>query len=146
VQDEVSSSLTHPPHLPETSPVTAHRYADNHDTQVDQSSLKRPRHVRNSRHVTGENVSNGPCLSLESRTAIVPWKLATSTQSPPTEALLFRHDAVSGLFGSDIEPLSDPWKPRVLRSLFVNSAAAPASLKKENGWSAWYLPEPGMPV
>jgi len=45
---------------------------------------------------------------VESRTNTVPRLLAASMHSPLSEKLLFRHDAASGLFGSDIEPLSDP--------------------------------------
>lgn len=74
--------------------------------------------VRNLRHAPGENVSDGPYRSFESRTATVSCMVTTSMHSPVTEALLFRHDAGSGLFGSDIEPLFNPQETPLLMFTF----------------------------
>ena len=64
----------------------------------------------NVRHAPSGNARSGPPLALESRTNTVPRSSATSMHSQLIEeALLFRHDAGSGLFGSDIEPLSESW-------------------------------------
>jgi hypothetical protein len=76
--------------------------------------------TRKFRQALVENVSTVLCLSWESRTTIVCPLLATSTHSPETEAVLFRHRKSAYRSSIAIKPLSGLQRrapmPRLIRA------------------------------